>query len=253
MLNICMIDDNKNFTNQFERYARVSLISRKEEFHITIYTNPIEFLKDHQGYDIVFLDIEMPKLTGIELGEKIRKKNNKTVICFVTRFTNYALDGYSCHAYDYLVKPLSQNIVDHFFDDFFNNYISIQASNISSQNLSFQTIDGIVTLPLNEIISFEYIAVSNIHFNRVVELNTISKGKFLIKMNISKIFKDLDKTYFMVPHKSFIINMKNIFQLKQNMIIMINQDEIPISQKRMSDVKQCYFHYLEQYKKGKVE
>lgn len=65
---------------------------------------------DYDKYDIVFLDIEMNKVSGIELSNKIREKNKIVDIVFVTGIFKYALHGYKVGALQYLIKPVKKLI-----------------------------------------------------------------------------------------------------------------------------------------------
>lgn len=59
-----------------------------------------------QGFDLLFLDIQVPDMLGIEAARKIREKDESVMIIFVTNLSQYAIDGYSVQAFDYILKPL---------------------------------------------------------------------------------------------------------------------------------------------------
>ena len=76
------------------------------------YTSSVEFIEKVENgtyYDIVFLDIEMPEMNGIECGHRLHRATNNTVLIFLTNFPQYALEGYECEALRYLVKPCDAN------------------------------------------------------------------------------------------------------------------------------------------------
>ena len=75
------------------------------------FTNPLEALEfsKNTNIDIAFLDIEMPKLTGIMLAKKLKSINPRVNIIFVTAYDNYALEAYKLHASGYVSKPVNEH------------------------------------------------------------------------------------------------------------------------------------------------
>ena len=106
-MRIVLVDDEPLNLNRFEK-----LIKKNGGMEIAgKYSNPFEAfeaIKEKQP-DVVFLDIEMPELDGLELAEKIQNLPFKTNIVFVTAYRDYAVEAFELHAIDYLVKPVQQH------------------------------------------------------------------------------------------------------------------------------------------------
>lgn len=91
--------------------AHLKGLLETESFNIEIigaYLNPLEaekMIKRHKP-DIVFLDIEMPELTGLQLGERIQESHPEIEIIFVTAFDTYAIEAFKLYAIDYIMKPI---------------------------------------------------------------------------------------------------------------------------------------------------
>ena len=71
------------------------------------FNNALDILNNNENYDLIFLDIQMPDINGLELGKLLNNKANPPKIIFTTAFNNYAIDGYKVNAIDYLLKPIS--------------------------------------------------------------------------------------------------------------------------------------------------
>ena len=86
-----------------ERYEQ----ERHVELRIRSFRSGIELLEDYQPeYDLIFMDIEMPHLNGMETAKKLREADEQVALIFVTRMAQYALKGYEVSALDYIVKPV---------------------------------------------------------------------------------------------------------------------------------------------------
>ncbi|MDP5275270.1 response regulator [Chengkuizengella axinellae] len=110
MLKVMIVEDELPILGLMERVIQ-------ENKHLSIiggYTNPAEAL-DHflsKKPDVVFLDIEMPKMNGLDLAEKMLKVNENIQIVFTTAYQQYALDAFKVHAVDYLLKPITPEAIN---------------------------------------------------------------------------------------------------------------------------------------------
>ena len=108
MFKVAIVEDSiKDFTllkSYLEQYEKENNI----EFNIQCFENGIRFLdKFSANYDIIFMDIDMPYMNGLEVSKKIREIDKTVVLIFVTNLSQYAVNGYEVEALDYIVKPIS--------------------------------------------------------------------------------------------------------------------------------------------------
>ena len=108
MLNIVILEDQadqaERLTRMLEKYASSHL-----DFAYTLkrYERSIPMLTEYKcDADILFLDIQVPDMLGMEAAKKIRAMDNKVMIIFITMLTQYAIEGYSVGAFDYVLKPI---------------------------------------------------------------------------------------------------------------------------------------------------
>ncbi len=106
MIRVAIVDDDLEDSARLESLLQRFSKENNEHFQSACFSNTLLFLQKESGaYDLIFLDIDMPQLDGIDLAKKIRQRDEKASLIFITNYRQFALDGYSVHAYSYLLKP----------------------------------------------------------------------------------------------------------------------------------------------------
>ena len=172
-------------------------------------------------YDLVFLDIEMGQLNGLELGARLIRLSPKPVIVFTTQSLNYAVRGYGI-AMRYLPKPIT-----------YDTFSDIMALAIFSNGTQ-------MFIPINEIMYFEVL--------RHQLLIHLSSGENIsVRGTLTEAISQVPHSIFAQPHKSYYINMEYVDRFTPQNITMTNGDLIPIGRSRKNDFQ----HRLSEYIKGK--
>ncbi len=216
-LTCIIIDDEPPAIRLLEKYVEKVFFLNIE----ATYTNPLEALQhiEKGTIDLVFLDIQMPELTGIQLSKII---NGKTNIIFTTAYPQFALDSYEVSAVDYLLKPFE-------FERFYKSVLKVQQQKITSPKIEitdnhffFLKTDGknkFVKVFTNEILYVE--SLKNY-------VNIQLKNTQVITYNTLKNIKDhLPSSQFIQTHKSYIISIKHINKI-DNDSVWIEKKELPI-------------------------
>lgn len=108
-----------------------TLLSKFDKEDVIICDNAKEAIRQAKiPFDIAFLDVEMPGMTGIELGKKLQKKSPQTNIVFLTAYSQYALEAYNINASNYCIKPLSKKALNNILE---NLRYSIPESEVKEQ------------------------------------------------------------------------------------------------------------------------
>ena len=106
MVNIAILEDDAgdeaSLEQSLQRYAQ----EQQELFSIRSFSDPAVFLQNSPSeFDLIFLDIDLPTMTGMELARQIRRQDSLVTLIFVTNLEKYAVSGYSVGAFDFVVKP----------------------------------------------------------------------------------------------------------------------------------------------------
>lgn len=181
-------------------------------------------------YDLVFLDIEMGQMNGLEVGGKLINMPQKPVIVFATHSLNYAVRGYGI-AMRYLPKPITYDV--------FSNVMELALERILPKKISVLSNGEQVFIPISEILYFEIL-----RHQLFVHLN--SGEKLSMRGTLTELISQVSQRTFVQPHKSYYINMEYVDRLTKQNIVMTNGDLIPIGRS-----KKDYFQLrLSEYVKG---
>lgn len=184
--------------------------------------------------DLIFLDVEMPDINGIELGKLIRAFLPNAFIVFVTNFPQYAIDAYECEAYHYLLKPVTHEKLFCILDKLLKKY-----RNRNSEYIIKGRFEN-VRVHVRDILYVEY-------FNKHVcfYMDTPKKEHYQIIGNLTNIYEKLKGLGFFRCHQAFIVNLEKINRFNGYNAILVTGDVIPISVRNKSDLLVAYSKYHE--------
>lgn len=107
MIRVAVVDDEKVCTDTLTEYLKRYEKQTGEKIAVSAFNQSIDFVSDYRPeYDVIFLDIEMPLLNGLQSAKKIRAMDDVVCIVFVTNMAQYAIKGYEVQAFDFVVKPI---------------------------------------------------------------------------------------------------------------------------------------------------
>lgn len=240
MLRIAVCDDIQTELDEITQIIRDYGIQHPDqELTVQPFSSPYTLLggvEHGQFHDIYILDIVMPNISGIELGQYIRSRNSACAIIFCTITPEYALESYCVQAQNYLVKPIRRDALVQSLEQ------ALQRLNHDrAKGVSIHTPDGQSFIPFYQIV---YLELSNrrILFHQTsgaVIQSLLLRGSFE-----AALAELLTEPRFLQPHKSFVVNMEHISQQQSGALVMDTGARIPISTRRRSWVIQRYLGFL---------
>lgn len=173
-------------------------------------------------WDLIFLDIYMPQIDGVEAARRLRKVDSRCEIVFATTSREHGMEGYELHAMDYLTKPFAQQDVDSVMDWF------LQQRDEKHRELLVRTQEGEETVRAQEIRYIE----SRGH---TCVIHTPDR-RISIRGSIDELAADLDSAFFRC-HKSFLLNFAHVAEIENNAFRMDSGESVPISAANLSRSK----------------
>lgn len=228
ILTCAIIDDEPLAAELLESYAK-----KTPELHLVgVYGSAVEAMKElrNNPVDLLFLDIQMPELSGMEFAGILPKK---TKVIFTTAFDHYAIDGYKVNAVDYLLKPIS-------YDSFVLsvNRVLERCRDVDRQDV--MSADGFVY------VKSEYKLVK-INFDDILYIEGVKdyvkiyfrdrRKPVMSLMNMKKLEDYLPKSQFMRVHRSFIVNMSVADMIDRGRIVA-GDTFIPVSESYKEQVQE---------------
>ncbi len=198
----------------------------------------VKAIAQHQP-DLIFLDIQMPKINGFEMLELL---DHPPAVIFTTAFDEYAIKAFEAHAIDYLLKPFSQERFDKAINKWMNRKnvslpesLQDEAASPESQNrVVVKKGQNIVVLPVYRIHYFEA-------FDDYVKIHA-TEGFYLKKKTMTYFEKTLDASQFVRVHRSYLLNVQELTRIepmeKDNHVALLkNGTKVPLSQAGYSKLK----------------
>ena len=231
-MNIAIIEDSGQELSLLERCLQSYLSSRQVYRVIDTYTSGETFLENwpSKSYDLVFLDILMEGISGIEVARKIRETDSECLLIFISSSKEYALQGFEVRAFDYLLKPLSEERFQKTMDLCQNElakhirYIEVKESRT------------LVKIPLNEIIYTDY-------YNHYIQIHTAAR--LIRSYQQFDVFSPLLLCYpqFLCCYRNCIVNMDHVDSVDKHDFVMENGERVPITRGNRNSIYQQYADY----------
>lgn len=229
MLRVGICDGDEKFALELE----LNLLEYAQRENILIDVDILKnsrelfkIIKSDGLFDILFLDVELEKNYGIQVGKKIRFdiRNEMMQIIFVSSEDKYAMHLFDIRPMNFLIKPVNNNKINYILNEYRRLF--------QFQNVYFEYNIG----KRNYKISNDFILYFQSQGKKIRMVTLDGMENFYEKL--SQVLHRLNKNNFCEIHKSFVINLRYIAKYEKNSITMTNGDIIPISRSMQKNVEQ---------------
>lgn len=223
--------------NETDRKRTAELINTYGEnngviFEIYMFSSGQELIDEVKaGHvpDMIFLDINMEKLDGIETAKQIRMSLKDVAIVLVTAYINYSLEGYKVRAVRFLVKDELEDTIPECLDTVITDIKR------NAEEMEFAFVEGRVSLKLKDLIYIE----TNAH----VQFFHTKNKTYRIYKKLDDIERELSPYGFARVHKSFVVNLAYVTKISAYRLYLSTGVEIPVPRNRYNPVKNRYALY----------
>ncbi len=238
-MQIAICDDQKETVSRLSRAVALYFEQQQNTtFTISEYYDGQSLLDGYetQQFDLIFLDIEMPDLSGMETAKELRQRGCEALLVFVTAYAEFMAASFHVEAFDFLTKPVTDTDLARVLNR------CVMKLNRLSGTIIVKTGTGNMVVRLREVL---YIASSKHHLNIVLREGAVIRSM----MTLNQMEEQL-KSYpqFIRCHQSYMINIDYVaelcrehFQLQPVYQSII--EKVPISRKYAEPVKERFFRY----------
>lgn len=234
LVRMAIVEDETGLYDYYRKMVEAWGNARNVRLTTTFVGSSEEYLfkYDRQNvFDILFLDVCMKDMNGMELAHEIRKFDRNVQIVFLTGKTEYVFEGYEIGAVRYLVKPVSESELAKALDacmqkleDIREDYIAVK---YHGENLR---------LARSEIIS---VTVDG-HYLKMQTTDTVYEWKASLKEILSK----LDSARFVMANRSAVVNLEFVTKITREECILENGDAIPVSRGAYGPLNDAFMKYF---------
>ena len=198
---------------------------------VTAYDSGINLqydVEEGSWFDIVFLDIYMGDLLGIDVARRLRRLGFEGEIIFLTASADFAVDSYDVAAAGYLLKPVSVEKLYFFMDRIIQNF--------DENTYPLRQRSMVIRIPYREILFVE-------SSNSKCILHRDGGRSYVVYKRLSEIEHELQDGRFLRCHQSYLVNM-DFIQLTDKQFVLTTGDTVLIRQRDLKAIRQCYLDYV---------
>lgn len=218
-MEIAIVDDEKDERKILSDKVKSYMEKQALPCQIDTYTSGSELLKANRPFDLIFLDIQMPGLSGMELAKKLRLDGISSYIVFVTILQEYVYDAFEVEASDYLLKPVDDKRFCRMMDRL---YSSLQQRGKSSLIIASKG-NTCKSISLRDISYCEAV-------NHKIRICT-NTGAHECYFKFEELERQLDDRFFKC-HRSYLVNLDYVCGYREGSAFLENGQKIPVSRLR---------------------
>lgn len=235
MYQAAICEDNPEMLSVLQKTLIDGFKSEEVEMAFDSFTDGmglLNMINDNYHYDVIFMDIEMPGMDGIEVCRSVKQNNPAALIVFISNKDELVFQTFEVQPFRFIRKSHLKEVI--------NSLIAALKSELQNRReelISFtNSISGeIASIDVHKIVYVEA-------FGKTCTIHT-ENNSLPASITLSSMEKKLDVHGFILVHRSYLVNCKFIFHIGKNSICLTNQEEIPLSRHRVEAVKTRFIEY----------
>ena len=235
-MNTAIIDDDSMLAQLMHFTLNKYAAEHNYEISTSIFDSGEAFLQNFipNKYDIVFMDIYMEGMSGVRTARRMRALDNEVILIFLTSSDEHMPDAFSCHAFDYLLKPAKPERVYRVMDD----CLEIISKRTSSNNryIEFSENHREVRVYLRDLVSLEV----NNHY---VYITTVDGTEYHPKQSFSSLTKDITEENFLLINRGVMVNMDYVANISDGECILKNKSSFPVKIREKNAIQKQWMDY----------
>ncbi len=231
MYHIAIVEDEVSFATQLQEYLKQYEEENDVRFKVSVFGDGAEILENYQPlYDIILLDIEMPKVNGMKAAEEIRAQDADVTLMFITNMANYAIRGYEVGALDFVMKP-----INYYIFSMKMTRVLKRTKQKAQQDILLTLPDGVKKLNVQQIY---YVEVQS----RMLYYHT-DEGVFVMRGTMQSVEQMLAPYAFAKCNHWYIVNLKHVSEVKKTTAVVAGH-ELEVSRRNRTAFLKALTDYV---------
>jgi len=231
MYHVAIVEDEVSFATQLQEYLKQYEEENDVRFKISVFGDGAEILENYEPlYDIILLDIEMPKVNGMKAAEEIRARDADVTLMFITNMANYAIRGYEVGALDFVMKP-----INYYTFSMKMTRVLKRTRQKAQQEILLTLPDGVKKLNVQQIY---YVEVQN----RMLYYHT-DEGVFVMRGTMQSVEQMMEPYAFAKCNHWYIVNLKHVSEVKKNTAVVAG-NELEVSRRNRTAFLKALTDYM---------
>lgn len=229
---IAICEDNPTQSAYTKEFVKAWAAQRAHPVRVSAFESAESFLfqyAEDKTFDILLLDIEMGRISGVELAKQIRRDNREVQIVFITGYMEYIAEGYDVEALHYLLKPLSEEKLYSVLDR------AVLRVKEKSHSLLLHMGDEMVRIPLYEI---RYLEVQKNY------VTIHAQQDYQVKKPLRELEGELDDSFFKTG-RSFWVNLRFVMRTSKNEVTLKDGTQVPLSRGLYEGINRAIIRYFQ--------
>ena len=231
-MNIAVVDDEEAIREQINNFIK----KRNPDFNISGFATGEELLAAEKDFDMIFLDIQMEGISGIEVARTFRQSGVDVVLIFITGIKEYVFEAFDVSAFHYLLKPIEEQK--------FLEVLSRAAEEVrkrkgqKERQIFIRAKNQGYTLSLNNILYIE-------SRGRKVEIHTSDMEDVIASyITMDELERQLRDSFYRC-HRGYLVNMAHIARYDSDSIFLSNGEKVYLTRKKHNEFVKAYMWYLQ--------
>lgn len=223
MIRVAVVEDEQKHAQELQLFLRRYAAEKSVDLSMEFFSNGLDFVSDYNSrFDVVFMDIEMPHMNGMECAFKLRQLDQNVALIFVTGMTQYAVKGYEVDAVGYIVKPVS-----YFPFSVLMDKVVARLSNVVAKEIFIQKGDYLKRISSRKLWFVEVMDHYLIYHTQEGTFREIGRMK-----DMETQLCDYD---FFRCSNSYLINLRFVREIDEDEVT-VGDEKVPISRRRKKEL-----------------
>lgn len=238
MINIAVCDDDLVFASKVETILYDIAKQKLIDIAVEVFSDGSELWKhisSGETFELLYLDIEMMKLNGIDLAKKVRENDTNVIIIYISNYENYFIELFEVEPFRFIKKPVDEKIFIGYFNKAYERILQNEAYFEYKFNKIPHKTHKILT---KNIMYFESCG------RLILIRNKNESGKFYGKLNAVEKQLQNGKIPFLRIHQSYLVNYRFVREISFAKVVLTNNTELQISEDRQKEIRAKYNELL---------